>query len=198
MTPDFAEAKAAATRLLLAQHLYSLRIDVTKLRYEQNIIFDSMQHFCLLTRTTLAALSDGSDCLRDGCTLIRRRGGELFYIVLYNADISSRGRRGFTLAHEVGHICMGHAQDGDLQEQEANCFAAQLLAPGALVRELARRARYPIGACDLQAVFAVSRQAAENRLFDLTRRQRPTPDELALLQRLAHLLPDCEEPVVNI
>lgn len=42
-------------------------------------------------------------------------------------------RRRFTIAHEIGHLLLGHTCEGQdrssNKETEANCFAAELLAP---------------------------------------------------------------------
>lgn len=35
----------------------------------------------------------------------------------------------FTVAHELGHIILGHTQDNDVARSEANCFARNLLCP---------------------------------------------------------------------
>lgn len=199
MTAGLARARSAATALLLEQRLYSLRIDVTKLSYDRRIIFDSMQHFCLLTRTSMHDLSDGTDCLRDGCTLLVERGGVRHCIVLYNEDVAPPSRRGFTLAHEIGHIYLGHRADGDRQERQANRFAAELLAPEILVRALAERTDRRLLPEEVQRVFALSRQAAENRVAALSRPARFTPLDTALLRKLAHLLPDDNTgPLVDI
>lgn len=56
-------------------------------------------------------------------------------VILYNKDCSARERR-FTIAHELGHILLGHldyrtGQDGrypDFVESEANFFAVSLIA----------------------------------------------------------------------
>jgi Zn-dependent peptidase ImmA (M78 family) len=73
--------------------------------------------------------------------LLRHDDGESFVAV--NAD-HWPGRQRFTLAHELGHLCMDHAEgvdwtsdlfgssrSRDQQEIEANYFAAELLAPRA-------------------------------------------------------------------
>ena len=49
-------------------------------------------------------------------------------IVAYNQEMPS-GRIRFSLAHELGHIILEHPSNADYYEQEANYFAAHLLAP---------------------------------------------------------------------
>lgn len=88
----------------------------------------------------------------DGFTL--RRGTK--YIIVYNDSVflpESRVR--FTLAHELGHVVLQHKMEGDeVEEQEANTFARNLLAP----RRLALK--YGISFGDYPKVFGVSAAAA--------------------------------------
>ena len=48
-------------------------------------------------------------------------------------------RINFTLAHEIGHILLGHDNDSPENELAANRFAAELLMPEPIVAELSRR-----------------------------------------------------------
>lgn len=188
MPPDLFAARESATALLLKQRLGALDIDVTKLRYEKSIVFDSMCHFCRVTRLTLEELEEGTGCLQDGCTLIR--GTPPTYLVLYR-ETRGRRRRNFTLAHEVGHIYLGHRQDTDKEEAEANAFASQLLLPEVLVWELLTRDGGSLLPEELTGIFGVSRRAAQIRLSRMERRSIPvfSHREQRLLVRLRHLLP---------
>lgn len=198
MPADFSRAASLATRLLLRQRLYSLKIDVAALVYDKNIIFDSYKNFCRNSRATLNALENNGD-MRDGCTIIRSRGGGAVYIVLYNDRIKSRGRRSFTLAHEVGHIYLGHERDGPDDEAEANHFAAQLLLPSALVYELLKHHDFKLTPDELALIFGVSKQAAATRLKQLSRVNDPefSADELSLLKKLNGFLPYFDGPLID-
>ncbi len=49
-------------------------------------------------------------------------------------------RRRFTIAHEIGHLLMGHGcnkslEDGSMNETEANQFAGELLVPTAFIKK---------------------------------------------------------------
>lgn len=74
-----------------------------------------------------------------------------YYTIAYNNTIKSKGRINFTLAHEIGHIILNHHKDFEVTEiskdnfteeeykileNEANCFARNILAPAPLVRKL--------------------------------------------------------------
>ena len=73
---------------------------------------------------------------KDGFTI--RKGGK--YIVYYNDDIQHK-RIKFTIWHEIAHIQLGHLE-GDCaicyeqMEEEANHFAAYVMAPLVFVHQL--------------------------------------------------------------
>lgn len=110
--------------------------------------------------------------------LLRRPGGDRFVGV--NADHHTVRQR-FTLAHELGHLHMGHQARVDLasdvfgagsslEEVEANYFAAEFLAPRATVRawlerrDLGDRASEPSTVAQLALAFGVSLPTACFRL----------------------------------
>lgn len=120
--------------------------------------------------------------------LYRRAGGSL---ILVNRDHPSNRRR-FSLAHEIGHLLLHNAavfidkkvridfRDSrsalgvDLDEIQANQFAAALLMPEQWVLEqvnAARARRNPPTdenlIAELAAIFEVSEQAIEHRLANL-------------------------------
>jgi Zn-dependent peptidase ImmA (M78 family) len=85
----------------------------------------------------------------EGCCLYYESLDE--YLILYNDKIPSKGRKRWTLAHELGHYVMNHnkiSNDSSLArssltedeynefESEANCFARELLAPPPVLNEL--------------------------------------------------------------
>lgn len=93
------------------------------------------------------------------------------------------GRQRFTVAHEIGHLILGHVGRGmatvenreptgteRAEERQANQFAARLLAPACVLHE--------IGATTPEAIrelCGISRQAAEfraERMQELERRSR--------------------------
>lgn len=55
------------------------------------------------------------------------------YIVCYRSG-GNPARLNFTLAHELGHIVLHHAEDNAAEEAEANCFARHLLCPEPAVK----------------------------------------------------------------
>lgn len=80
-------------------------------------------------------------------------------------------RRNFTIAHELGHYLLGHTssseyanllfrrplkeQEDPAIEQEANCFAGNLLVPANFLKEVIQK--YPFATnCQLANIFGVS------------------------------------------
>lgn len=80
------------------------------------------------------------------------RRGDKAVIVYDETKPESRVR--FTIAHELGHIYLGHEHDGEAEEHEADCFARNLLAP-ALLADL-----YGIPPEYYARVFGISAAAA--------------------------------------
>jgi len=77
------------------------------------------------------------DLATDGQDAVSLRLAERHPVILVNTALSGDRQR-FTLAHELGHLTL-HGWDvataDDAIEQEANLFAAELLAPGEIMRE---------------------------------------------------------------
>ena len=90
-------------------------------------------------------------------------------------------RQRFTAAHELGHILLGHVEEGrsahrgaspedEAMEQEANVFASRLLAPACVLWGCGVRS-----AEDIMNLCDISRQAAEfrwQRFQELQKRER--------------------------
>ncbi len=189
MRPDFRRCEAAAKQLLLQQTLTSAWIDVRALQFDKTVLFDSFQHYCELTGMSPGT---GPASLRDGCTLIRGTT----HLVLYHDGERKRDRLNFTLAHEVGHIYLGHRTDGDIQEVEANFFAAELLMPESVVRYMIRR-NHGARAEDLHEWFYVTLTAAQKRLQTLRRKGgfSPTAADREILRRFLPYLSADDPPV---
>lgn len=185
-----------ATRLLLRQRRLNLRFDISRLDFDREILFGTLQHFCATTKSSMREM-DHPD-LRDGMTLRLAGPGGPRYVVLRNEEADNRLRRRFTLAHEIGHIYLDHIDDGVLQEDEADAFAAQLLMPRILVERLVRLWGGRVAAGDLAELFGVSLPAAKNRLCGQIHPARYGEEDRALLRRMEGLLPRPNEPLITI
>lgn len=125
----------------------------------------------LLGFTALKKQTDGF------CTISKN------HVYIFFDDTLPPGRQRFTVAHEIGHLVLGHVGPGmatvanreptgseQAEEQQANQFAARLLSPACVLHE--------IGAVTPEAirqVCGISWQAAEfraQRMQELERRCR--------------------------
>lgn len=88
--------------------------------------------------------SRAADIARDAFSRPVSGGGRLVYMILYNQEIRSEERIRFSLCHEIGHILLGHHRRDERagrsesreEEAQANLFAAAVLAPPAVVRQI--------------------------------------------------------------
>lgn len=55
-------------------------------------------------------------------------------LVFYN-NLKCEETKRFVLAHELGHIRLGHCEDDKVSDSEANCFARNLLCPVPVIQE---------------------------------------------------------------
>lgn len=100
------------------------------------------------------------------------RGDEGHCEIAFNDTVHVKGRIRFTLAHEVGHIYLGHLSDFSTKmffpsksvqyttlEKEADCFARNLLSPASLMMRLEIQ-----DVSRVMKTFGLSAQAARVRL----------------------------------
>lgn len=114
----------------------------------------------------------------DAETTIRRGSGE--YLIIYDDTVTYIPRVRFTLAHEIGHIIMGHfvefegtslregltAREKKVLELEADAFAAELLAPRTIIRRFPGMKNDPMW---LKQICYLSDKAANIRAIELRR-----------------------------
>ena len=100
------------------------------------------------------------------------------YVVIYKTRGKSSQRIRFTKAHEIGHIALGHLVEYDLPssysiennlkyrvlEREADMFAAELLAPTPLLRDIGL-----INTDYIQKICDISPEAAEIAISDVNK-----------------------------
>lgn len=81
------------------------------------------------------------------------------YIICYNQN-NVKQRNRFTICHEIGHIILHAIYKNEKLEKEANMFAARILMPMLLIKELKITT-----AEELAKLCDVSLEAATNRLI---------------------------------
>lgn len=114
----------------------------------------------------------------DAETNVKRGAGE--YLIIYDDTIGYLPRIRFTLAHEIGHVVMGHfiefektslreeltPAEKTVLEREADAFAAELLAPRTVLRRFPGMKNDPAW---LKETCFLSEQAADIRAKELRR-----------------------------
>lgn len=163
MKPDFDRAQNAATKLLLQQNITSLYLDARKFVLPDGVHIDTVQNY---KRLTCGSGSELKLDLIDGACLVQ--SGPL-RIILYDDTIWNEQRKHWGIAHELGHICLGHTCDDSVHEIEAHFFAAQLVAPEIVLLDICKR-QGRISVYDLCDTFNISFEAAHKRIHTLQKR----------------------------
>lgn len=174
---------------LLCQQAYASIYDLSllsplHLTLPVDLAFESFAGFAKRTGATLPEDLH----VAEGLTI--RHGGR--YLILYDDRIENKRRLSFTLAHELGHVLLGHTgEDERREEQEANAFAASLLSPAIVYHYLTYRDTHAPTPQEMTAIFPLSYEAAVHRCQDLEGRKMPRPAdcEITLLLHLFGKLP---------
>jgi hypothetical protein len=117
--------------------------------------------------------------------MMRSRENSTRFTAFVNSNVRNRGRRRFTMAHEIGHFVLHcNLQDSflctremledfkvDTLEAEANAFASQLLLPPNRIREFEKHPWNVETLKDIAEKFEVSLQAAGLRMTALSGRK---------------------------
>jgi len=155
-----------ARELLTKQNITSFELDIPAMKFDKTIIFDTFQNYAKITGIPVSCFGS----IKDGCTITQAANN--VYVILSEVTPTSKGRIKWTLAHEIGHIYLGHVCDGSAEESEANRFAAELLMPELVILELNNRlhSRGGISPSEISRLFGVSLSAAELRLKQVQRK----------------------------
>ena len=169
---------AEALSLLLRQSLagrYSLSLfDVRKTVTGGRAIINSISEYEKTTGERLSSRPEGFTVKSGSLSLI-----------FYDDRIQSRERINWTLAHELGHVCLRHTSDGKREESEANRFAAAFLMPEDVLRFLDCSLGRELTPTEMTHYFPVSLTAAKRRRYSLpSDGTAPTPEGIELVRRL--------------
>lgn len=185
---DYKTARDAAWRILLDCNVERLPVDLNLICKTLGVRTTSYQaNLVLIQRRNLSEIVARSD----GLTFF---AGDT-PVIMYNETYTPERIR-FTVAHELGHIVLGHVSPGGVttanrepnpqdnpQETAANQFAARLLAPACVLWGLDLHTSEEIA-----QTCRISKQAAEfrvSRMNELYSRNRflTSPLERRLYQR---------------
>lgn len=163
MSPEFGKAQLEATKLLLKQNITDLHIDVKDFIYDKNVIIDSVQHYAEAVKRDISCFTTEEF---NGSCVIKYDNLDL-YVVLYDEDEPNERKKHWGIAHEIGHIYLGHTKDGEKEEIEAHFFAAQIVAPEIVLLYYAQRNGGKLMPNDIYSNFNCSFQAATKRIKTL-------------------------------
>lgn len=171
---DYKKAVKKSIDVLIDEHITIFPVDPIAIvnSYGWRIMtYTEMSKICHCT------VRDISDALGSTDAVTKKDG--LSYVILYNdTRINTPDRIRFTIAHEIGHILLGHVKPSvtkKLQtggwnggfdkylykklECEANCFARNLLCPAVVLAQIESFNKNLI-----MDVFKISKKAADARV----------------------------------
>ena len=171
---------------LAAKRAYELlsELDICEFPVDPRKIIDYFPSWHLKGWLELCVNTDEEDPLNiakeqaEAKTVMLRGSDE--YLIVYDDRVDNIQRIRWTLAHEIGHIVMGHLvqfeatalnrrgltrEDYGVLEVEAHCFASDLLAPKTIIR----RFDFQNDPQGIALVCDISKDAAERRLKELKR-----------------------------
>ena len=162
--PNFYRAKLKAYETLIKQKFFSFPIEPRKLKLDSyNIIVISLQEYSRITGISIEQLTlNGS--FNDGYTYFKNNTAYIFY----NDDIETEGRKLWTISHEIGHIVLEHTTQCEKNEQEANFFASQILAPQCVLKQLIKNGA-KVTSDYLSSKFKISKEASDNCISTLSK-----------------------------
>lgn len=169
------KAIQVANELLCSQRKLGTTFDIEKLKFgDKTILFDSVQNYARITGFPIhILLHNRCSPIRDGLRIHVLEDD--IHIILYNENNGTPERIRWTKSHELGHVFLNHTKDGDIEEYEANAFAAQLLMPWFTIKMMGN-IRKP-SADYIAKTFGVSITAANKRILDV-KRYTGAPTEL--------------------
>ncbi len=171
----YKDSRNAAWQCLIDNHVCSLPVSVSDIARNNGIrIAAYSKNIDLLRQQGLDSLTKNT-----GFSLMTAGGP----IILYQDGLPLQIAR-FTVAHELGHIFLGHllptAENSESAEQEANVFASRLLAPACVLWGLNVHSAEDIARlCNISLTAARIRAARMNLLYNREK------------QRIADGLPSC-------
>ena len=158
MKPNYNLATTTAYQTLIYNNI-PLPINPYKIKLQNiKIKILSMQDFSRRFNVSLEELTQ-NESFNEGYNILQIKNGIKKATILYNEDILSSERKRFTIAHELGHIVLGHNEYSEKNEKEADTFASQLLLPHCILEQLVKYGK-PVTEIYLKEKFGLSNEAA--------------------------------------
>lgn len=158
MKTNYNLATTAAYETLIYNNM-PLPIDPFKIKIQNTKVkILSMQEFSQKFNVPMEEMTQNGLC-NEGYNIVEIKNGVRRATILYNEDIISNERKRFTIAHEIGHIVLGHKKHSINNEKEADTFASQLLLPHCVLEQLVKLGK-SITETYLKDKFGLSNEAA--------------------------------------
>lgn len=126
--PNYLAATNAAYKLLLDLKINKVPIDLNRVINKlPNVKLKTYGDICRkrgMSFDEFIRIAENDN----GFLIKRSKNSGYQYIIAYNEMKDIEIRR-FTIAHELGHIILGHTIDDKISEKEANCFTRNFLCP---------------------------------------------------------------------
>ena len=159
-----------ARQIIVKQEIKSFITDIPEMKFDKPLCFETFSGYAKTIGVPVSVYAQ----IEDGCTLIHSDPhGRKTYLILTRE--TSPQRRRWTLAHEIGHVCLEHVRDEDKEEREANSFASELLIPELVVLELQRRLGRSLISEEISRLFGVSLAAADGKVNQIKRKEYFSP-----------------------
>ena len=182
--PRWKRSIKAAYDFLIENEAYTLPFDIHKALKSHGYALRTYSHLAEKSKVSLDEISEtfGS---KDGISQYHSQRDK--HAICYNDTIKPRGRIQWTLAHELGHITLGHLRDFPetgtkhpalkrstyrILEAESNVFARELLAPSTVFIYIAElyNVREPLCFYTIaRSIFRLSQEASYYIATDLAR-----------------------------
>lgn len=157
----YEEIKSIVADIYYEYGIINLPVDPLQLAKKMQIAVNEYDEFSLDEQDKMRIASE------DGFSYMLT--GEPRFHINYNFDTFVERTR-FTLAHEIGHIVLGHKEPSRKAEAEADAFAQLLLVPEAVLIYLNIQELYQV--C---SIFSVSKKCAQTCLSLLRVRKARKP-----------------------
>lgn len=171
------------TQALIQSGEAALPVDVSQVAAHFGIKlvdYNTFSRVFKVSREELCRISPGGFSLvEEGC-----------FVCVLNSSLCHSARRKWTAAHELGHVLSGHISGAPVhhsqrQEQEADRFAAELLAPLTVLHFCGVSS-----AAEIKRLCGISEEAAEYRFRELSALRRRQEDIFRSGLRTQPLSPD--------
>ncbi len=153
-----------AYEILILQQKLVFPLDIFNLKANQNVkilSFSELANINSCSFDEILLLADGADAFKFEKKDIA--------LIVYNERIKNQNRLRWSIAHEYGHIILKHTGQSSQNEVEANFFAANLLLPRCIIKELKNKRDF-IDINYLQNKFSISKEASEKFFSNINSR----------------------------